>query len=141
MRSNELKTIGLILLAACPLVLASCGEDMVGPSQVQGEWKLVSLQRADLATSVIPDPSRFTARFGDDGRVALRADCNVCSGSYSLEERELVSGLLACTRAFCTASAPLDTEFVGILEGRSSARESDGRLVLSSSRGTLVFKR
>lgn len=139
-RSQTLKKIAAILLSACPVVLASCGEDALGPSDVQGEWRLVSLQQADLATTIIPDPSRFTARFQDAGRVALRADCNVCNGRYSIQDGALVSGSFACTRAFC-ASAPLDTQFVALLEGRASTLDSGDRLVLTSDRGRLVFER
>jgi heat shock protein HslJ len=134
------KSIALLLASACPLVLASCGADAAGPSEVQGDWRLVSLTRADRSTIVIPDPPRFTVRFGPDGRVAVRADCNVCSGSWSLEGGALLTSGLACTRAFCS-SAPLDTQFVAVLEGRSTTREAGGRLVLASGRGRLVLER
>jgi heat shock protein HslJ len=127
-------------LSACPFVLASCGEDAVGPSEVQGEWRLVSLEPTGQATSIIPDPSRFTARFGANGRLSLRADCNACNGSYVLADGTLVSSPFACTRAACS-TAPLDTQFVGILEGSSEARETATELVVSSDRGRLVFKR
>jgi heat shock protein HslJ len=140
-RATSGKTIALVLVWAAPLLLASCGEDALGPTDVQGEWRLISLQRADLSTTVVPDPSRFTVRFEESGRVSLRADCNVCNGTYAVDGQDtVVSDALACTRAFC-ASAPLDGEFVAILQGRSTAQESGGRLVLASARGRLVFVR
>lgn len=129
-----------LIVSAGPLLVASCGESALGPSTVQGEWRLVSLTRADQSTVVIPDPSRFTARFDEGGRAALRADCNTCNGSWSLADGTLAAGPFACTRAFCS-SAPLDTQFAGILEGRSTARGTDARLVLASERGRLVFER
>ena len=136
-----MKTIAIILLCAVPFALVSCGEATVGPSEVQGDWRLVLLQRADQDTNlVIPDPSRFTARFGANDRLSLLADCNACNGAYSLEGGALVSGPFACTRAACP-SAPLDTHYVRILEGNSEARETGDQLVVSSERGRLVFER
>lgn len=120
--------------------LTSCDEDVVGPSQLQGEWRLQSLRRADFSVVDIADPARFTARFGEDGRLSVRADCNSCGGTFALEGESLMAGPLACTRAFCP-SAPLDTEYVGILDGRSSVDLEDDRLVIRSDRGTVTFVR
>lgn len=101
----------------------------------------VSRAARRFATIVeIAEPARFTARFGEDGRLTLRADCNSCGGTFRLEGKAVAAGPLACTRAFC-ALAPLDTQFVGILDGRSSVDVEDGRLILRSDRGSLVFVR
>jgi heat shock protein HslJ len=130
------------LLAACVVTgtLVSCGGDVVGPSDLRGEWRLVSLKRADHSTIPIPDTLRLTADFGEDDRLGLRADCNVCGGAFALDGDAMVAGPFACTRAFC-ASAPLDSEFVGLLDGRSTVRVDGDRLVLSSGRGALLFLR
>jgi heat shock protein HslJ len=130
------------LLAGCLVAstLVSCGGDVVGPSDLRGEWRLVSLKRADHSTIPVPDTLRLTADFGEDDRLGLRADCNVCSGAFALDGDAIVAGPFACTRAFC-ASAPLDSEFVGLLDGRSTVRLDEDRLVLSSDRGALIFVR
>lgn len=130
------------LLAACVAAgtLLSCGSDVVGPSDLRGEWRLASLRRADFSTATVPATLRLTADFGEDDRLGLRADCNVCGGAFALDGDTLVAGPFACTRAFC-ASAPLDSEFVGLLDGRSTVRVDGDRLVLSSERGALVFVR
>jgi heat shock protein HslJ len=118
----------------------SCGPGLVRPSDLQGEWLLVSLGRPDSSTVPIADPTRFTLRFDEDGRLSLRADCNLCGGPYRLDGESLSSGPLACTKVFC-ATAPLDSQFVTILEGRSSIERKGSRLMLSSPRGSLAFAR
>ncbi|MET0551461.1 MAG: META domain-containing protein [Vicinamibacteria bacterium] len=130
------------LLSACLAVstLVSCGGDVVGPSGLRGEWRLASLRRADFSTATVPSTLSLTAYFGEDDRLGLRADCNVCGGAFALDGDAIVAGPFACTRAFC-ASAPLDSEFVGLLEGRSAVRVDGDRLVLSSDRGALIFVR
>jgi heat shock protein HslJ len=135
-----LKKTALLLACLSPGLLVSCGTDVAGPSELRGVWRLASLTRADHSTTAVPPTLQLTADFGEDGRLALRADCNVCGGAFALEGGALVAGPFACTRAFC-ASAPLDTEFVGLLDGRSSVRGGGERLVLSSERGSLVFVR
>jgi heat shock protein HslJ len=133
-----LKKIARLLSFACVVGLVSCDEDVLGPSELQGEWRLQSLRRSDFSVVEIAEPARFTARFGEDGRLTLRADCNSCGGTFRLEGEAVTAGPLACTRVFC-ASAPLDTQFVGILDGRSSVEVEDGRLILQSDRGSLLF--
>jgi len=134
------KKLAVFLWLAGPMILASCGDSLVGPSDVQGEWRLVSLTRQDSSTVLISDPTRFTLRFGDDGRLSVRADCNLCGGPYRLDGESLTSGPLACTKVFC-ATAPIDSEFVAILDGRLSAERRGSRLILSSQRGSLAFER
>jgi heat shock protein HslJ len=119
-------------------LLVSCGQELPGSAELQGEWRLLALTRPDHSVTPIPDPSRFTLRFREDGRIALRADCNVCGGGYELGGDSLTTGPLACTKAFCP-SAPLDSLFVGIVDGRSSIVVRNGRLNLLSDRGHLAF--
>jgi heat shock protein HslJ len=133
-------TLALILLAAGAAGLASCGNDLPGSSEVQGEWRLVSLERPGAPATPPPDPASFTLRLDGDGRIALRADCNSCGGPYRLEGDSLTTEGVACTKVFCRSS-PFDSVFLQILEGRSSVRIRDGQLVLSSDRGRLVFAR
>jgi heat shock protein HslJ len=135
-----LKKTVLLLACAAAGAAVSCGRDVVGPSELRGEWRLVSLRRADFSTTAVPATLRLTADFGEDDRLGLRADCNVCGGSFATDGDAIVAGPFACTRAYC-ASAPLDGEFVGLLDGRSTVRRSGDRLLVSSDRGALVFVR
>jgi heat shock protein HslJ len=119
---------------------AACAAEVTGPRQVQGEWRLQAIQQPGGGTTTIADPARFTITFGDD-RLSVRADCNSCGGSYRLADGSLSTGPLACTRAFCVNTAPLDTVFVTVLDGRSTVRVGGDRLTVRSERGTLVFER
>jgi heat shock protein HslJ len=133
------KKLAVLLLLVGPIILASCGDNPLGPSDLEGEWRLQSFTRAGAATVVIEDPARFTVRFGADGTLALRADCNGCGGTYRLDGESLISGPFTCTLVLCAGPAGVD--FVGILDGRSSLELDGGRLIASSERGSLVFER
>ncbi|HYR00005.1 MAG TPA: META domain-containing protein, partial [Casimicrobiaceae bacterium] len=51
-------------------------------------------------TRVTPDaPERYTIAFQPGGKVAVRADCNRGSGSYTLDGSALSFGPIAMTRA------------------------------------------
>ena len=135
-------------MAACALAAAvfavACGESTTGPGPGPGEildvaWRLDVLQRAD-GSVVGPPAGDFTLRFAEDGRVAVRADCNSCGGSYELSGARLSAGPLACTRVFCP-SAPFDTEYVRILESATSVERSGDTLTLRSAAGALRFVR
>ena len=77
-----------------------------------------------------------------DGRAAVTADCNRCNGAAAIGDNTLTLGpALACTRAFCTTSAPFDTTFVQILGTESVASIDGSLLTLRSERGILRFRR
>ena len=128
-------------VGAAALLAAACSSSVVGPSDVSGEWRLRSIEQPNQGTITVSEPARFTVRFEADGRLAVRADCNSCAGSYRIEDGALSTGPLACTRAFCVTTAPLDTVFVTVLDGESAVRVSGDRLTVTSARGTLVFTR
>jgi len=134
-------TIRGIWLAALAIGLAGCGDDAAGPSTIpSGIWNLGTLQRADWSVVAIEDPGRFTAEFGSDGQLAVRADCNRCGASYQSAGGTLSVGLMACTLAYC-ASAPLDSEYAGILQGAQSYGGSGDTLAIRGPGGTLQFHR
>lgn len=135
----RIRALGPVTAAA--LMPTACGDNPLNPSEVQGvEWKLGTLQRADFSVLTIPEPSRFTVQFGADGRIDVLADCNRCSGGYTLNGNSLSVGLLACTLAFCP-STPLDTEYVSILQGARSMALHGDQLEIVSSGGTLRYTR
>jgi len=133
------KRLAVILLLVGPMILASCGDNPLGPSDLQGEWRLRSFTRAGASTVLIEDPARFTVRFGSDGTMALRVDCNGCGGTYRLDGESLISGPFTCTLVLC--AGPAGADFVGLLDGRSSIELDGRRLIASSERGSLVFER
>jgi heat shock protein HslJ len=125
------------------LLLSSCGDGPTTPSAADYqnvEWRLVSLQRPDQSIASPPGGASFTARFGDDGRLAVRADCNVCGAEYAATGTALSVGAMACTQAFC-ASAPFDVEYAQVLDNATAFELQDQGLVVRSPQGTLRFSR
>jgi heat shock protein HslJ len=108
-----------------------------------GTWRLASLRETGHDEVRIADPGAFTAVFGDDGRVQLKADCNRCVAGYTARGGgSLTVGLMACTRAFCTATAPLDTTFANLVAGAQTwSSPDDGHLELVSNTGVLRLQR
>ena len=105
-----------------------------------GTWQLVSLTETGHASSNVGEPERFTAEFGADGRVSLRADCNRCSGGYTATGDALTVGPMACTRAYCS-SAPLDTTFTMLVSGATAWTAANDSLELRGEAGVLRFRK
>jgi heat shock protein HslJ len=141
------------------LALASCGATdgttlpdatltggsttSVAASIPAGTWRLASLRESGHDEVSVADPGTFTAVFGDDGRVQLKADCNRCVAGYTARSNgSLTVGLMACTRAFCTATAPIDTTFANLVAGAQTwSSPDDGHLELVANTGVLRFQR
>jgi hypothetical protein len=72
-----------------PLGLTGCGHGTSGDlarAQLAGvTWQLEAIERDSGDVVTVDDPSRYTARFGEDGRVTVRSDCNVCAGTCHLD--------------------------------------------------------
>ena len=145
-------TVWMLGLAACgvsdgtPLPEApSLGgsSTAVTASIPAGTWRLVSLRETGHDEVRLVDPGSFTAAFGDDARVQLKADCNRCVAGYTARSNgSLTVGLMACTRAFCTATAPIDTTFANLVAGAQTwSSPDDGHLELISNAGVLRFQR
>ena len=135
-RLARVTTIGVTSL----LILTSCEDVVTNPSDLGGQWRLESLQGSDGSSVTPPDPGRFTVEFQADGQMSALADCNGCGGRYTLDDDTLLVTEVTCTLIACPG-APLDARFLSILEGASSFEFDGGRLVVSSSRGTLRFTR
>lgn len=121
------------------------GCDEAGPTApsradvVNQTWRLLSIQRADGTTVDVSTPDRFTMQFGDNGRLSVRADCNSCSGAYTMNGTEFTVGAMACTRAYC-GSESLDTEFLSAFGAPASIVSADGALFLTRSGTRLTFR-
>src|SRR4029079_5017291 len=73
----------LVLILAFGAV--GCDESPTGPTIVNVTWKLETVARVGTATITIPNPDQFTVRFEDNSNLTARADCNSCSGRYTLD--------------------------------------------------------
>jgi heat shock protein HslJ len=104
-----------VRLAFIAGLAAGCKSNPLSPSDLIGPaWQLTSFQDGTTNPVTVASPSRYTLRFGADGRVAVMSDCNSCSGEYSLLGAVFRIGPLACTKAFCGATS-LDPAFPAAL--------------------------
>jgi heat shock protein HslJ len=116
------------------------GSAAVTADQIAGTWTLQAITPAGRAEQVVPAGAIYTVTFADS-RLSTRADCNTCTGSFTISGRTLTAGpALGCTRAACPTMA-FETEYTSLLVGESTPTFQSGALVLSSSRGTLRFTR
>ena len=91
-----------------------------------GTWRLVTLRETGHDEVRIADPGAFTVEFAADGHVCrVQADCNRGGATYTAGSRNLKVGPMACTRAFCTATAPLDTTFASLVGSAQTWTSSD----------------
>lgn len=89
--------VGVIIVAGVVvgLVLASRDTGQSGPSIQGSTWEWVSMREtAPASQSVVPDPTRYTITFNNDGTFAAKVDCNQVSGTYTASEGQIsiVSG-------------------------------------------------
>jgi heat shock protein HslJ len=88
----------------------------------------------------VPAGATYTLTLAD-GRISTRADCNMCSSTFTLSGQTLnVPEAMACTRAACPTMA-FESAYTSILAGASAVVQAGTTLVLTSSRGVLTFTR
>jgi heat shock protein HslJ len=127
------------LLVPVLLLTASCGEVISGPTKLSGTlWKLDSLRSAAGVASVV-DPERYNLQFTETLRVAARADCNVCNGSYTVASIGITIGPLACTRQLC-APGSRGNDYVALLESAKLYSVEGDALILVSDSGSLLYR-
>jgi heat shock protein HslJ len=134
-----MKRLRLIVLLLTIGVVA-CDESPLNPSEIVDiTWKLESIARVGSALVTVPNPEQFTIRFESNNRVTVRADCNSCSGGYTLDGSSLSIGPLACTRVACP-SPGVDTLYTAALENVRTVAAAADRLVMTGSEFTLRFR-
>jgi heat shock protein HslJ len=134
-----MKVLPLLLLILAAGV-SGCDDNPVSPSEIRNvTWKLESIERAGAPAISVPNPEQYTLRLEDGGKVSVRADCNTCSGQYTLSGSSLSIKSVACTLMFCTL-ASLDGNYAQALENVQSATVSGHQLVVTGSGFTLRFR-
>ena len=130
------------VLVVSTFFIAGCGGSVLtGPSAVTGApWKLQSIETLAGGLVGLSRPDNYTLEFADASRLSVKADCNTCSGTYSLSGASLSVGALACTKAFCGAASS-DTAFLEVLSNATSIGVRGIELSIDSSRGTLRLTR
>lgn len=127
----------LLILAASAV---GCDENPVSPTPIVNvTWKLESVARVGNATITVPNPDQFTVRFESNSNMSVRADCNSCSGRYSLDGSSISVGNLACTLIACPMPG-VDQIFTAALQNARTATASGNRLVMTGPDYTLTFR-
>jgi heat shock protein HslJ len=130
------------MVALAILAAAACDDTPSAPSDAVGQtWRLVSLQRDGSDLVFTPDGDTFTLRLEDDGRVAVKADCNARGGSYTMSGAEVEFSAIACTTVACQNAAPFDSDYVLALEGPKTVTVNESELLLRGSGVTLRLRR
>jgi heat shock protein HslJ len=129
-------------MAAAGLALALGGcRQITNPDELlDGPWRLKVLRRS-AGTEAVTRGDEFTVEFLPDGRVNVRADCNGCGGSYEVRTGSLHVNPLACTRVYCVATAPVDSEYVMSLQAAQTFSVQWNRLTILTDHGSLEFER
>ena len=106
-------------------------------------WEWVRLTTTPVELMDIDEPEKYTVRFGSDGKVVLKADCNRGAGSYSVSaDRKLTLKPIGLTRMMCPPGS-LSNRFAKEV-GRATSyfmRNGDLFLELPADSGTLRFRR
>jgi len=119
---------------------ATSGGSDTDASPVGVVWQLQEIRDPGGATFTPDDPAKYTLELFDDGRAAMRVDCNRAAGGYTLDAGSLGFGPLAMTRAMCPPGS-LDTRYAEALSQVVGWSIRDGRLHLdvAAGGGVLVF--
>ena len=140
--SDVILAISRIVVAAIWLnAAAASAQPTLPPELVEITWEWIGLTTTTEQLTVHA-PERYTIVFRTDGRVAVGADCNRGSGSYSIGgNRRVTWGPMALTRAACPPDSHSD-RFVRELSRATSFFLKDGDLFLELpiDSGTLRFR-
>ncbi len=106
MRMNTLRvmlTLASVGIASASLSSAPSGQTSDRGNQLSGtSWQLVKFQGPDESTYTPDDKSKYTIKFGSDGRVVAKVDCNRASSTWRATAKgELEFGSWSRTSAKC----------------------------------------
>jgi heat shock protein HslJ len=135
------QTVGAVPapVADAPDTVADAGS-AADVTEVTWEWVRLTTPVEQMD---IDAPERYTVKFGKDGRVTLKADCNRGTGGYSMsDDRRLTFKPIALTRAMCPPGS-LSDRFAKDVGRATSYFVKDGDLFLELpvDSGTLRFRR
>jgi heat shock protein HslJ len=108
---------------------------------VGANWRWVGTSGSSTVT--VPNPNQYTIAFNATGTYALKADCNVGSGNYTLNGTRLRINQGALTKAYCGDNSLDRTYLASLNRVTSYIMDSQDRLVLImiSPNERLLFER
>jgi heat shock protein HslJ len=125
------KLLGLVLLALLALALSACASGGSSDDLTGIVWEWTAMQETVPASqSVVPDPENYTITFNADDTLAIKADCNQVTGSYTMSGSDMTITLGASTLAFCGEDSQ-DAIYLASLDRVSSYAIESGELQLS----------
>ena len=133
-RFGAVALLALLVAAACQASPGGSGTpstDLAGPT-----WQWTASQETTPARqSVTPDPENYTIRFATDGTVAIKADCNNVSGTYTVGvPLDLTITLGPSTLAACGEDS-LGAIYLDMLTKVASYSTANGQLNLEFADG------
>lgn len=149
MNTQKLLSIFIIFaVLTCTLLAVGCtetdnGNDIVETEQdeetiiapeeiIDIEWQWSGLtETLPASQSVVPDPENYTITFNSDETYSIKADCNIGSGSYTLEGNTLTIAPGPITLAYCGPDS-LDTQYLSLLSNVTTVTMDDDGLVLGT---------
>ena len=128
-------TVILLLLAACQADKNQTNNpnpDMPKTvTNITWQWSNLT-EQSPTSQSKIPNPENYTITFQDDGKVAVKADCNRVSGTYKWDKQGLKIELGPSTKAMCSPDS-LGQQFTDMLSQVTTGRLDRGNLVLETN--------
>ena len=106
------------------------GRLTVRPALTAVVWEWREFRGGDDSVVAPDHPEHYTLTFLDDGKLAVRADCNRASGDFTVDGSSLELNAAAMTRAMCSPKS-LSERFVRDLGDVRSHVFRDGNLYLA----------
>ena len=124
------------IVIICPLLTSAVAQKSTGGNPLNGtSWQLVKFQGPDERTVTVDDKSKYTIKFGSDGRVVARVDCNRASSTWRVTANgQLKFGSWSRTSAKCGPGSLHDQIVTEGADVRNFAIK-DGHLFLSGMEG------
>ncbi len=112
------------------------------PVLVNTLWKWQQTVYSKDTRSFPPNPEHYTLMLMPDGKVNIRADCNLGGGVYILRGQEISIEITHTTRAACPPGS-LEQSYIHDLNGAARYRMEDDFLFidLTNDTGTMKFMR
>jgi heat shock protein HslJ len=150
----KLRLITGLSMITLALIATGCGQEAAAPVPVEAvsdvttaldpelagtRWQLISIQSMDDTEDVPQDPSKYTLAFGEDGTVALLADCNRGTGTYtSAHPGQLNFGPIGTTRMACPPGSIGDMYLAQFEWVRSYVIEGDNLYLATMADGSII---
>jgi heat shock protein HslJ len=139
---KNISTIFILLLILITLTSA-CSSQQAGADIINIQWQWTELFESEPASqSIVPNPENYTITFNSDGSMNIQADCNMVSGTFSVDGTSLTLVLGPSTLAFCGEES-LDLMFTKLLSNVDSYDFENDQLVLhlENDLGKMTFNK